>query len=152
MVSRPLHYCITIQILELHVWTVTVWMVMHKITCLDDERPYVMFTKYTQRPIITIAVMAIIEEHLGILGRRATHGGKNGPWVYANHNNPYTLMANCGIPNHWLFCNGNIECSGCIGEPPQGRLNTVHQRRGIQVQCTRMEISHQSGSSKSCHT
>ena len=66
MVSRPVHYCITIQIIELHVWTFIVWLVMHRIACLKDERLDVLYTKYIQFPIIKMAVMSIIEYHLGI--------------------------------------------------------------------------------------
>ena len=66
MVPHPVHYCITIQILELHVWTVIVRLVIHRIICLKDEILDVASTKYIQCPIIKMAVMAIIEEHLGI--------------------------------------------------------------------------------------
>ena len=51
---------------------------MHRITFLDYKQLYVVLTKYVQCPIIKISVMTIIEDHLGGLGRRATHGGKMG--------------------------------------------------------------------------
>ena len=66
MVSHPVHFCIIIKIIELHVWTVIVWLVMHIITCIEYERPYVVSTKYIQCSIIKMDIMAIIEEHLGI--------------------------------------------------------------------------------------
>ena len=61
MVSHPVNYCITIQMLELNFWTVIVWMVMHIITFLEYKRLDVVFTKYVQFPIIKMAVMATIE-------------------------------------------------------------------------------------------
>ena len=61
MVSHPVQYCITIQILELHVWTVIVWLVMHRITCLKDEILDAVSTKYIQCPIIKMYVTAIIK-------------------------------------------------------------------------------------------
>ena len=66
MVSHPVNSCITIKIIELHVWTVIVWMVMHRITCLEYERLDVVFKKYVQYPIIKMAAVDIIEEHLGV--------------------------------------------------------------------------------------
>ena len=66
MLYHPVHSCITIRVLEFHVWTVIIYMVMHIITCLEFEKLDVVFTKYVQCPIIKMAVMAIIEEHLGI--------------------------------------------------------------------------------------
>ena len=66
MVSHPVHSCITIQILELYRWTVIVWLVMHRTNFLKDERMYVVFTNYTQRPIIKMSVMETTEEHLEI--------------------------------------------------------------------------------------
>ena len=75
-VSHPVHSCITRQIIELHVWTVIVWLVMHRITCLEYERMDFVFTEYFQCPIIKMDVMAIIEEHLGIYVRIASHRGK----------------------------------------------------------------------------
>ena len=42
MVSHTVHSCITIQIIELHVWTIIVWMVMHTIIWLEYERLYVL--------------------------------------------------------------------------------------------------------------
>ena len=66
MVSYTVHSCITIKILELHIWTVIVWLVMHRITCLEYEILDFVSTKYAQCPITKMAVMAIIEEHLGI--------------------------------------------------------------------------------------
>ena len=76
MLSRPVCSYITIQIVELHVWTVIVWMVMHRITCLKNERLDFVSTEYILCHIIKVDVVAIIEDHLGIYGRRATHGGK----------------------------------------------------------------------------
>ena len=61
MVSHPVHSCITIQILELCVWTIIVWMVMQIIACLQDERLDVVSTKYSQLPIIKMVAMAIIK-------------------------------------------------------------------------------------------
>ena len=61
MVSHPVKSFITIRILELHVWTIIIWLVMHSITCLVYERLDVVFTKYVQFPIIKMAVMATIE-------------------------------------------------------------------------------------------
>ena len=75
IVSHPVHYCITIQILEIHVWTVSVWLLMHRITCLKDEILDVVSAKYIQYPIINMADMVIIEYHLGIQGRIVTHEG-----------------------------------------------------------------------------
>ena len=66
MVSHPVHSCMTIQILDIHVWNVIVWLVMHRIIFLKYERPDVASTKYIQRPIIKMAVVEIIEDHLGM--------------------------------------------------------------------------------------
>ena len=66
MVSRPVHSCITIKILDLCVLTIIVWIVMHKITCLKDEILDILYTKYIQCPIIKIAAVSIIENHLGV--------------------------------------------------------------------------------------
>ena len=66
MLSRTVHSCINIHILELHFWTVIIWLVMHIITCLEYEQLGVLFMKYVQFPIIKITFMAIIEEHLGV--------------------------------------------------------------------------------------
>ena len=66
MMSHPVHSCIAIHILELRVWTVIVWIVMHIIICLEYELLDVVFTKYVQLPIIKFSIMAIIEVHLGI--------------------------------------------------------------------------------------
>ena len=66
MVYRPVCSCITIQIIELCVWSVIVWIFVHRITCLKDEILDVVSTKYIQYPIIKMDVMAIIEEHLGV--------------------------------------------------------------------------------------
>ena len=78
MLSHPVHSCITIQILELCVWIVIVWLAMHIITCLKDEILDVVSKNYIQCPIIKMDAMGIIEEHLGIKGGRATHGGEMG--------------------------------------------------------------------------
>ena len=74
MVFYPVHSYVIIQILELHVWNIVVWLVVHRITYLKDERLDIVSTKYIQCPIIKMAAMAIIEEHLGIQGIIATHG------------------------------------------------------------------------------
>ena len=66
MVSHPVHYFITIQIIELRVWAVIVWLIVGKITCLEYERLDVVSTNYVRCPIIKMADMAIIEEHLGV--------------------------------------------------------------------------------------
>ena len=60
MVYHSVHSCITIQIIELHVWTGIVWLVMHIITCIEYERLYVVSIKYLQLNIIKTAVMNII--------------------------------------------------------------------------------------------
>ena len=77
-ISHLVHYCITIQIIELSVWTVILWMVMHTIIWLDYELLDVVFTEYFQWPIIKMSGMAITVEPLGIKGRRSAHGGKIG--------------------------------------------------------------------------
>ena len=66
MVPHPVHSCTTIKSLELHIWTIITWLVMHIITCLKYERLDVVSTKYIKYPIIKMASMAIIEEHLGL--------------------------------------------------------------------------------------
>ena len=68
MLSHPVHPYGTIKILDLHVWTVIVWMVTHRLACLEYERLDSVFKKYAQCPIIKMAVMDIIEERLGGLG------------------------------------------------------------------------------------
>ena len=60
MLSHPVCSCITIHILELHVWIFIVWMVMHRNTCLEYERLFVVFTNYVQFPIIKMSIMGII--------------------------------------------------------------------------------------------
>ena len=65
-VSRPVHSCISMTNIELRVWTFIVWMVIHRTTFLDYEIMDVVSTKYVQFPIINMASVAIIEEHLGI--------------------------------------------------------------------------------------
>ena len=66
MVSHLAKYFITTQILEIHVWTVIIWLVMHITTCLKYERLDVVSTKYIHCPIIKIDIMTIIEDHLVI--------------------------------------------------------------------------------------
>ena len=78
MVSHTVNYCITIQMIYLHVCTVIFWLVVYIITCLDYEILDVVSTKYAQCPIIKLDVMAIIENHLGVWGEISTHGGKIG--------------------------------------------------------------------------
>ena len=41
-------------------WNVIIWLSMHRTTCLEYERLDVVFTKYVQRPIIKMTVVAII--------------------------------------------------------------------------------------------
>ena len=53
MLYHIFNYFITINITELHVWTVIIWLVMHRITCLDYEWLDVVFTKYVQCPILS---------------------------------------------------------------------------------------------------
>ena len=62
MVSHVVNSCITKQFIEIRVWAVIVFMVMHIITWLKDEILGIVSTNYIQRPIIKLAVMAIIEE------------------------------------------------------------------------------------------
>ena len=46
MVSHPVHSCIAIKIIELHVCTIIFWMVVHLITRLEYEILDVVLTKY----------------------------------------------------------------------------------------------------------
>ena len=78
MVSHTVCYLITIQMIEINIWIVIFFMVMHRITCFKDERPDVVSKKYIQCPTINMYAMAIIEEHSGVYGIRATYGGKMG--------------------------------------------------------------------------
>ena len=57
---------------------------------------------------------------LADLGEKSNTRRENGPWIYAKHHDPYILAVNCGLPNHWVYCNGDLECVGCFGAPPQG--------------------------------
>ena len=66
MVSHPVHYLITLQMLKLHVWNVIGWMVMQRTTCLKYEILDAISTKYVQCHIIKMTAMAIIEDHLCI--------------------------------------------------------------------------------------
>ena len=72
-------------------------------------------------------VKITIEEKLGIDGIRATHGVKRGPWNYATHHNSYILMLDCGLPNHYVCCNGDLDYIGCSLTPALGVQNTFHQ-------------------------
>ena len=85
------------------------------------------------------------------LGDKINTWRENGTWIYANHYDPYILMVNCGLPYHWEFCNEDLECSGFFVAPPQGEWNNVYKRGWRWSMCTRMVISHQSGSSIACH-
>ena len=78
MISHTVHYFITMKILELQVWTIVVWMIMLRVTCIQDERIYLVKPNNIQRPIIKMSVMAIIEEHLGIECIIEKPGGKMG--------------------------------------------------------------------------
>ena len=78
MVPCTIHSCITIQIIELQVWTIIVFLFMHRVTLLQYERLGMMTPKDIQCSIIKMAVMAIVEQHLGIQGRRAMYGGEMG--------------------------------------------------------------------------
>ena len=60
MLYHPVHYCITIHILELHVWTVIIWLVMYRITCIEYEQLDAVFAKYVQFHIIKMAAISII--------------------------------------------------------------------------------------------
>ena len=66
MVTHLYHSFITIKIIELHVFTVIICMVIHIIAFLKDERLDVVSMKYIQFPIIKMSGAAIIEEHLGV--------------------------------------------------------------------------------------
>ena len=72
---------------------------------------------------------------------------KNGPWIYSNHHGTYILTVNCGLPNHFVSCNIDLECSGFSGAPTQGggghnqhslfRLSwRYHQHGGGEVRLT----------------
>ena len=49
---------------------------------------------------------------LGYLGDKSNTWRENGPWIYANYHDPYILTVNFGLPNHWICCNGYLDCSG----------------------------------------
>ena len=57
---------------------------------------------------------------LGDLGENNNTWRQNVPWVFTNHHNPIILTVNCGLPNNWVRCNGDLECIGYVGEPQQG--------------------------------
>ena len=61
------------------------------------------------------------------LGENSNTWRENDPWIYANNRDAYILIVNCGLPNHWVCCNGDLEYSGCFGTTTQGVRNTVHQ-------------------------
>ena len=88
---------------------------------------------------------------LGGLGEKSNTWRENGTWIYANHTDPYILTINCGFPNHWVCCTGDIGCSGFFGAPPQGERKTDHQHGWRLAMCTRMVLFHQFGSSQACH-
>ena len=52
---------------------------------------------------------------LGYLWEKSNTWRQNGTCIYASHFNPYIPTVNCGLPNHWLFCNVYLECSVCAG-------------------------------------
>ena len=39
---------------------------------------------------------------LSNLGGKSNKWSENWTWIYDNHHNPYILMANFGLSNHWL--------------------------------------------------
>ena len=55
---------------------------------------------------------------IGGLGEKSNTWRENGTWIYVNHHDPYILTVNFVLPNHWVCCNGDLECSGCFGAPP----------------------------------
>ena len=78
MLHHPVNYCISIEIIKLKVWTTIVWLVVHRVTCLWDERLDVVTPKDGQSPITKISIVSIIEDHLGIEGVVEINGGKMG--------------------------------------------------------------------------
>ena len=46
MMSYLVHSCITIQILDINVWTIIIWPVMHRINCLEYDGLDVVFKNY----------------------------------------------------------------------------------------------------------
>ena len=88
---------------------------------------------------------------LRYLGEKSNTWRVNGPWIYANHHDPYILTVNFGLTNIWIFFNGDIECSGWFSAPSQGGWNTVHNCKWIWEWWTIMVLYRQSGSSTACH-
>ena len=150
MVSCPVHSFVTIQIIEIRFRAVIVWMFMHRIAWLKHEILDVVSMKYIQWPITKVFYSGHHIRTLGNLRENSNTWRGNGPWIYANHHNTYILTINYGITNHCVCCNGDIECSGWFGAPPQGGRNTVHSRGWIWDMWTVMVLSHQSGSSTEC--
>ena len=88
---------------------------------------------------------------LGGLGDKINHWRGNGPCIYATHQDTYVLTVNYGLPNHWVVCNGDLECSGCSGALEMGGWNNVHHCRWRWLICTRIVLFNQYGSSTPCN-
>ena len=131
MVSHPVHSYITLHIIELHVWNIIVCLVMHRITCLEYERMDFVFMKYLQCPMHQKGYHGHHRIAFEDFGDKSSTLRQNGTWIYANHHDPYILTVHCGLPNHWIYCIGDIEFSSFFGAPPQGGIHTIHQRRRI---------------------
>ena len=151
MMSHPVHYWITIQIIELNVWTI-IGLDVHA----HNHMPWVWTSVCCVYEVCPIPYhQNVCHGHhiraLGDLGENGSTWRQKGIWIYFNHHNPYMLMVNCGVTNKWVCCNGDLDCSALFCAPPQGGWNTVHQRGWRQVLYTRIALSHNSGSSITYH-
>ena len=60
MLPRSVNFGITIQILELQVWTIIVCLIMCIVTCLQDKGLDVVTPKYFYLPVIKIYFAEIV--------------------------------------------------------------------------------------------
>ena len=135
--SRPVHSCITIHITELHFLEC-----YHLAVHAQNHLPWVWTTRccvyeVCPTPYHKNDCRGHHIRALGDLVEKISSWWKNGTWIYANHHDPYNLTVNCVLLNHWVCCNGYLECSAFFGCTttggmkycPSARVNmiTVHQ-------------------------
>ena len=70
MVYFLVDYCITIHTLQPQNRPIFVGIIIYGITCFNNERLYLIHSKYIGFPVIKMASLAILEKNLGVDGRR----------------------------------------------------------------------------------
>ena len=66
ILSLSVHSGLAIDPLQLEVWPIIIWLVISRVTSLEDEGFDVVGAEYMNGPVVKMAVMAIIEEDLWI--------------------------------------------------------------------------------------